>query len=462
MAPSSGAAGLTARRSVGEAEHWLRTRLFAPGPGSTAPSTLRGKGVLAGLLVVVGTLIGAFHIPPSQWGILWAEDGSVFLHGAWSPATAFDLFQPYQGYLHVAPRLVAMVIGATVPASAVATGFTIAACAVVALLGTFVFFAVRDRFVSVAIAALVWLAFVGLPVGVPETNGNLANLHWYFLAAAAVALLSRTPSRLMRVSGTVIVVLAILSDPLSLYLLPLAAVRLFVYPEPASKLRAGIFAAAYVVQLTFVVLAPHMGGTRASVTSTIPTPGNLLDLWVRRAPELTTMGTRVTAYVVAHFQPLDIYLVIIVVGVLVASIALWARQRVWSLTFIVLSIALYGFSEFFAWTDLAASGLTFGLRYAVAPALLFVIGALSGLDQLIARSGRRPVRVAAVAVVIVIALVASASSIDTADGREGSPTFASQLAAAHTTCDVEGAKTFTAQFAPHWLHELPCAGLRAR
>ena len=57
-------------------------------------------GLVAGLALVRQSGVPSWQTP-------YAEDGTVFLSAAYDPGGAGVLLEPYNGYLHLAPRLVA-------------------------------------------------------------------------------------------------------------------------------------------------------------------------------------------------------------------------------------------------------------------------------------------------------------------------------------------------------------------
>lgn len=61
--------------------------------------------VLAPLLIIYTRAPDAFHSPN-----FWAEDGVIFFR-QWQALGLSSLFETYNGYLHLAPRLVAALAG---------------------------------------------------------------------------------------------------------------------------------------------------------------------------------------------------------------------------------------------------------------------------------------------------------------------------------------------------------------
>jgi hypothetical protein len=191
----------------------------APHDGRSAVSFF----LLGALWVLVATLLQlARQEGVSPLDTVWAEDGSVFLVGAMSdPLGAIpDL---YTGYLHVVPRLVA-VVASVVPLTQASLILSGGAAFIVALLSLYVLVATsgifRERWAPVALAAMM----VVVPAAGIEAANNVTNLRWFLLFAAFWALLHRVRSPAGVVVSSIVVAAATLSDPLTLLLLPLAVI----------------------------------------------------------------------------------------------------------------------------------------------------------------------------------------------------------------------------------------------
>ncbi len=176
------------------------------------------------LIVPLGAVVTLLRVGGGATATLYAEDGDVFLADALAKGPVEALLTPYNGYLHVVPRLLAEVV-ALAPVSQAATVAAVLSALVVgglaALAARVVEATTASRWAAPAVAVLV----VGLPLAQEEVLANLANLHWYLLFAAALCLVWVPPTRAWRATGTAVVALAVLSDPLALGLVPLAAVR---------------------------------------------------------------------------------------------------------------------------------------------------------------------------------------------------------------------------------------------
>jgi hypothetical protein len=184
---------------------------------------------------------------------MWAEDGATFLSQAESRSLPDTLLHPYAGYLHVVPRFIAELASA-VPLAWADTVFAVAAGLVSTALGILVFQATSGHIRSTLLRAAAATYFVLPPIG-SEVFGVTANLHWFLLPAAFCVALWRPRSMSAEMTGAAVLILAALSDPFVVLVLPLIAVRLLVVGR-----RGWVFAIAAgvgsIVQLIAMAGAP--------------------------------------------------------------------------------------------------------------------------------------------------------------------------------------------------------------
>ena len=125
-------------------------------------------------------------------GVPWAEDGRFFLQQDYVSGPWATLLRPYEGYVHVPARLVALLVD-PFPIAWHGVLVRLAAIVVQGLLAGFAYCVVRTHVRARAIALMVPLVVTLVVVG-PETVDNLANLQWYLLYAACLAPLSTWPT----------------------------------------------------------------------------------------------------------------------------------------------------------------------------------------------------------------------------------------------------------------------------
>ena len=160
-----------------------------PGPmGSDPPPSRRAMAVAvvaAALIVFLAALVRQTGVPKVD--TVWAEDGSVFLDCAYQRAFLDCVATPYQGYLHVLPRLGAE-LAAFVPPAQASLMLALVAALTAGGAGALTARAVGSATGS-AVAGLIGGAGLGLVWQAGrEVLGNLANVHWVLLTAALVVL----------------------------------------------------------------------------------------------------------------------------------------------------------------------------------------------------------------------------------------------------------------------------------
>ena len=190
----------------------------------------------------------ALHTPQ-----LWAEDGSIFLTQdeqmgirAW--------WEPYNGYLHLLPRLIAWVASHTADPvwwPAIYNGLAY-------LITVALFARMASRRVELPAKPWLMLAFV-LVVGTGEVLINVTNLQWvtvFFLVLQLFTAAATTPAQ--RIGDLLILVLISLNGPFGIVLLPLFAWRAWRERHPDTCWALAAVAVCAVVQ-TWLVLRTGPG-----------------------------------------------------------------------------------------------------------------------------------------------------------------------------------------------------------
>jgi hypothetical protein len=329
-------------------------------------------GYVLGFVAAVAFLL----LIPAGWARLdhlWAEDGARFAVDALRFPALRNLVDPYGGYLHVLPRLVAEVV-ALLPLEWAAAGFAVAAAVLRAAVALITFAAsgayLRSTGLRFVLAALV----VVLPAGNSETLNNMANLHWFLLYGVFWALLWRTAPR---VPVAVFVVLAALSSPLTFLLAPVALVRLFL---PRREVAIAFFAGVLTqgVVMLFAERTPY--------SQDAPDPVQVVLASLLRVPVVALTGSeRVTLFYPAHGN-LVLLGALLVTGLPVAA-ALWWGDRAGR----TLAVAATGYSVLVIvlclvlnWSvalQVQQPGVVIaGQRYSITPALFLLTAVAVGLD----------------------------------------------------------------------------------
>jgi hypothetical protein len=221
--------------------------LAAPG-ASRARHHEAMAATATGLLVALATWARF----PALVDSLWAEDATVFLRDARTGAPLAGLFGWYEGYQHLAPRLISLLATAFGLRAAVQGGallLTLGAGA--ALVHRASAGLLRRRWLRAAVALAVAL----VPVIGQEAIGSIANLQFFLVYFSFWALVRRPASFPGQVAGLVVVTMTAASSPLAVVLLPLAGAGLV-----ARRRRDRATPAAFTVVMGIHLLAALVAG----------------------------------------------------------------------------------------------------------------------------------------------------------------------------------------------------------
>ncbi|MCS5722045.1 hypothetical protein N1028_06935 [Herbiconiux sp. CPCC 203407] len=236
----------------------------------TAGRPLREReGIVATAVGLVVAVVAFLRIPAADLGVVWAEDGAVFLTQRLAEGPFATWFSPYDGYLHLVPRILADLVVSVLPLEWFGVGIGVGTCLVAGAVGAFVFVASRDVVtplpvpfgppVRFALPARFLLA--GLVVLLPtvsfEVLGNAANLHWLLLWLAPWLVLVRPRTR---TAGALVGVLALvvgLSEIQAAVVLPFAVLPFLLlrWRERAGLPVRAALVLAFAVQLVTTLLS---------------------------------------------------------------------------------------------------------------------------------------------------------------------------------------------------------------
>jgi hypothetical protein len=236
---------------------------------------IRRAGVTAFWMATTATVI-ILRRPDSVLNAqFWAEDGRNFFAEAYNHGALAALFIPYNGYLHVVPRLAAGI--ATIAPLALAPLVMNAVAIIIQTLPALVLASRRmaaafpDRKVRVALALLY---LVG-PGTAGEINANVSNSQWH-LAVLAWCLIATSSARSARNIATDAAILAFtgLSGPFALLLIPFAAISSWMRERRIVTLNSCVLLACAVIQVAVVALS----GTRqvAELDASLAVAGEIL------------------------------------------------------------------------------------------------------------------------------------------------------------------------------------------
>lgn len=399
-----------------------------------------------------------------SWSTLWAEDGAVFLTEAWALGPEVVL-QPYSGYLHLVPRLLAEV-AVLVPIDVVAPFVVASSALVAAALGVFVYHATADLLRPLG-RAVLGAAFVLAPTLAEEVAGNLTNLHWYLFAAAFFAILWRPPTWPAAAVATGLAAAAALSSPMGLLLGPIALACAVL---PGRPLRARSAAAVYAVAVSAQALVIVAGGVPGPAERVIGR--EVVGVFALRVVGPLLLG-RPGAVALWRWRGMAgfVLLCVVVSVVLLAGIVV-ARHRP-ARWFPVLSVAV-ALSAFAAplvlrgqhvvdtlqWDHLIQTG---GARYTAAPALLLLAALVWAVDAL-HRSLPAPLGSWVAATGVVVLAGAFTLSFSARNDRSSGPLWHEGVALRAARCAEPGTSEVGVPVAPplpdgEWAATVPCSVL---
>lgn len=217
-------------------------------------SGLRFDWLITIVIIVASIALSWARLPRLARNTLWAEDGRNFIGDATTLDSIWQLFVPYDGYLHLVPRSIAALVVKTLPIELWAQAMSFSSCIVVGLIAGAVFLlswsVVAWLPARIAISAITVL----IPLAPVEVLGNTANLHWYFLWLAPWLMLHRPSSVSRGVIWGVIGLIGALTEIQMALFLPLVIWRF--RDRSRWPIRFGILSGV-LVQVVVTILAPR-------------------------------------------------------------------------------------------------------------------------------------------------------------------------------------------------------------
>ncbi len=188
----------------------------------------------------------------------WAEDGTIFFSQAYNQGWVHAMYRPYNGYFHAIPRIVAS-LALLVPLRLAPLVMNVMAIAFWALPVILLLSARSAGWGSLRNRAVMACGYLAVPNCV-EVCFGMANSQW-FVALSAFLLLVASPAttRRVRIAGLLFFVLAGLTGPFSLFLLPIAVVVAWKRREPWRWGPSGVFAACCLIQACGLLIVDPLG-----------------------------------------------------------------------------------------------------------------------------------------------------------------------------------------------------------
>jgi len=396
----------------------------------------RGAALASAFVLGAAALSLARQAGAGALDTVYAEDGTVFLAGAYRESTLDAIASPYAGYLHVVPRLLAEIVS-LLPVSAAAAGLAVSAALVTGLLALLVYVASGSALESPWARFLASAVVVLVPVGQEEIPNSIANLHWPMLYALFWVLLWRPAVGWVK---PVIVLLIVLSDILTVVFLPLVLWRWW---KQRDHFTLAAFGAGLAAQAATVLFGQ---GERAFT----PEPVMWAPWWAIRAVPTGLLGERWFGADVDMRWLILAAVAWVVLAVFVLAAFAWRspseeprhRAFAWRIAAVgvVHCVAVYAL-------PVALSGQATS-RYAAAPAMLMI----AALAVLLFEGKPKPTS-AGIAFVVLCAAVWGAN-LRVPNSRSEGPMWSDQL----QTQACEGGQA-SIQVAPQdkgWKMAVPC------
>ncbi|GIT81026.1 hypothetical protein LLS1_26950 [Leifsonia sp. LS1] len=389
-------------------------------------------------LFLVGAAICFARIPAAARNVLWAEDASVFVTDATKNDFFATLLTPYNGYLHFVPRVVAGLLTPTVPLDVLPLAITAAACVITAACATLIFVALRSRIPSTFVRVSVWLAVVAMPIGSVETNGNIANAHWYLLGALFAVLVTRWTSTGWAILAAAVAFFTVASDPLALVFIPLVLLHLI---DRRTGLRRLIIPAAFLVgaAMQLVVIA---SGASLGIKAASPSVAGLARALFWRVYVAQYTGEAGSLWAFATFGTAALIVGAVVALLVVVVSIVWGRQ-LGGLSVISFAAAAAFFlaAVSIRWSPAYDPAIWLrwdAARYSVVPLTLMAISLGAALQTLMDRKRVAGIVGTSVVVVGLICLVLPSWSMDARIPSPQAGPWRVSLERAVERCDVPG------------------------
>ena len=427
----------------------------------------RGSELLIALVVaLVMAILAVQRIPAEIRNIVWAEDGRNFLDDRLRMGAWHSVFEVYEGYLHVVPRLLTDLAVWAFPIDAFAVTSAVFSCAVSGVVAALVYVCSRDlvrsRLLRIALASITVLAPT-LPV---EVLGNFANVHWSFLWLAPWLLLYRPRTTGGAVALGIVGLLCGLTEIQMLFFVPLALVNV-------RHLRSWIVsiptAAGVLVQLMTTLLNPR--------TPNLTVRPGLLDIVVGYG-ELPVLGafeghvSRIGhaladggwGAAAANVIIVSVIIAFCLVPMLTATgFARWVPLVLVGGSFVTWSAAVWlNPNPLWQYADLDAVALNAltATRYVAVPSMLLLGAVVYSAAHAYDRGGRGRF-IAGLAVGVVAVSFIGSFHVDRFS-REGGPQWSESVGDARSSCAADPGSVEIGTIPSHWFVTVPCDVLDSR
>lgn len=419
------------------------------------------------------TLIAWSRLPTTTKQTVWAEDGGVFLRDILANGVWGTIIKPYDGYLHVIPRVLVGIAYKLTPIDAFAVSVSLLSCAAVAAVCLAVFFLAKPVFESPWLRAMLAAIPLLLPVAPVEVLGNAANLHWYLLWLSPWLLVRKPVSARGRAGLFVAAVVVAASEVITGLFMPLALWMMWKRKNYWAPL--GLIIGVGLQVLT-TLGSPRPASLR--VDNSVDPLSVLIGFVVQPIASLWRTDSRTLVANLVDFGGMAVLLpsaavILLFISVLVfgrtewkvaAIYAVGAALACWSASVLINAHPMFNYSQFGAqnWQESFQYS-----RYAAAPGMFLLILvplACASLADRFQLDRRAKAKITAPAALLVFTLVMLTNFFPAITLREVGPEWSPGVANARAACSSDAQlrnSSVTAAPAP-WKFaqvQVPCAVL---
>jgi hypothetical protein len=211
--------------------------------------------------VMVATALQLWRLSDENvFETVWYEDGTVFYRDALDGPLTETLARSYNGYGHALPRVLAEV-GSWLPPEWYSAWVAVSSTLVVSLLALFLYFASAPLLRAPLRRGILAGSVLVLPVLPLEVLATLSNLQWTLLIACVFAVLFPVEGWAGIAVRALVVVVAALTSPLSLLLVPFAVYQLVAFtrhrPQARKLVVPALYPGACLGQILVILGAEH-------------------------------------------------------------------------------------------------------------------------------------------------------------------------------------------------------------
>ena len=194
---------------------------------------------------------------PFVYSKIYAEDGALYLADALKLKFPSDLLEPAAGYSTLIMRIGGRFVS-LFPLKFAAVSCSMFAAICLSFLAAGIFKYNNFRTQNFGARFLLSLSFIFLPLASFSAVGNVANLYIYFMTASAVLLYYSEENRRTTLYKSLVLLVAALSLPLAIFLLPIVLQRAYLERKNTGKWRIQVsdlyFLAGLLLQFIFIAV----------------------------------------------------------------------------------------------------------------------------------------------------------------------------------------------------------------